>query len=317
MKALFFTKALLLLFILALLTVIGHLLLPENAFLGSIAQKHDRLDTIPSPRIIFVGGSNLAFGLDSPALEQATGLPVVNLGIIVRLGLRFNLSEVQGSLRRGDVVVIMPEYRNFYRNHMEGTETLAEMAVLYPQSLAWLSSRAQYANLASGFLKVFKRKTSSWLLSFLRPMDKYQKAHARIYRRDAFNRQGDVITHLRYGRSKVLGSRFYLKGVPYNPEAARVINRFGGAARKVGATALLAYPIISSTVYEKNRPWLDALDRTLRSTLTIPILNTPASETFPEDNHFFDTIYHLGRRGRTRRTSDLIRRLAPHLPDRQ
>ncbi|MBU1238364.1 hypothetical protein KKF84_17995 [Myxococcota bacterium] len=316
MKALFFAKSLLLLFILFLLTFAGHMLLPKNAFLGSITQKHDHLEKLPSPRIVLVGGSNLAFGVDSPMLERFTGLRVANMGIIVRLGLRFNLNEVKKTVGAGDLVLIMPEYRNFFRNYMEGTETLAEMAFIYPPSLTWLSSFDQYKNLAKGFIKVFKRKTGSWLLTFLQPQDKFQRSRARIYRRDGFNIQGDVITHLRYGRSKILGSNFNLHGVPYNPRAARAINRFAAAVQKRGATVLFTYPILARSTFDRNREWLEKLHRTLAKTLKIPILSTPGAETFPPDDHFFDTIYHLGRKGRTLRTKTLISRLTPHLPRR-
>ncbi|MCK4797079.1 MAG: hypothetical protein KAT05_06835, partial [Spirochaetes bacterium] len=39
--------------------------LDENNYLAAIIDKHKLIETVESPRLIFLGGSNLAFGLKS------------------------------------------------------------------------------------------------------------------------------------------------------------------------------------------------------------------------------------------------------------
>ena len=57
---------------------------------------------------MFVGGSNLAFGIDSREVEQRTGYRVVNMGMGFNMGLRFMLAVVRPHIHAGDVVVWCP-----------------------------------------------------------------------------------------------------------------------------------------------------------------------------------------------------------------
>src|SRR5690554_8180171 len=57
------------------------LLVPEqNDYALASNLKHDRLEALSGNRVVLVGGSNLAFGIDSKAIEAAVGCPVVNMG---------------------------------------------------------------------------------------------------------------------------------------------------------------------------------------------------------------------------------------------
>src|SRR5688500_9034323 len=57
-------------------------LVPEGNDYGlATVLKHDRLARDVPRKIVFIGGSNLAFGMDSGMVEKATGLPVVNMGM--------------------------------------------------------------------------------------------------------------------------------------------------------------------------------------------------------------------------------------------
>ena len=69
-----------------------------NNYLASSIDKHYRLDSLGSPRLILVGGSNLAFGVDSKYMEQRLGMPVVNMATHAGLGMDFILSEVEPTI---------------------------------------------------------------------------------------------------------------------------------------------------------------------------------------------------------------------------
>ena len=47
---------------------------------------------IEEPKIILIGNSNLAFGIDSEKIENSVGMPVVNLGLHGSLGNEFHES---------------------------------------------------------------------------------------------------------------------------------------------------------------------------------------------------------------------------------
>ncbi len=81
----------------------------SDTFLGVLDEKYERLHSIDEPKIVVVGGSSVAFGLDSKALERYTGMPVVNFGLYAALGTKLMLELSEGGIGKGDIVVIAPE----------------------------------------------------------------------------------------------------------------------------------------------------------------------------------------------------------------
>ena len=102
----------------------------DNNYLAAVLEKDRLIRTTPSPKIILVGGSNLAFGIDSRMMEDSLHVNVVNMGLYAKLGLRYMLAQVKPYIRRGDIVLIVPEYDQFYGNYSEGDNTL-NTALLY------------------------------------------------------------------------------------------------------------------------------------------------------------------------------------------
>lgn len=79
---------------------------PDN-YLAAAYDKDRRLRTTPGERIILVGGSNVAFSMDSRILEERYGLAPVNMGLQAPLGVRFMTRHVAEYVRSGDVVVVL------------------------------------------------------------------------------------------------------------------------------------------------------------------------------------------------------------------
>lgn len=72
-----------------------------------------RAERITKPKVVFVGGSNLLFGIRAEALGERIGRPVVNYGWIGPLGLDVIAERAGEIVRPGDWVVIAPEYGHF------------------------------------------------------------------------------------------------------------------------------------------------------------------------------------------------------------
>ena len=49
-----------------------------KTFLAGLPVKYERLYTVDSPKVIVVGGSNVAFGMASELMEKQLGRPCVN-----------------------------------------------------------------------------------------------------------------------------------------------------------------------------------------------------------------------------------------------
>lgn len=274
-----------------------------NSYIASIIDKQRRLEATPSPKIIFIGGSNLVMGLDSPRVEQAIGLPVVNMGVNAGLGLRFMLNQVKSNLRQSDLVVIVPEYEQFY-GHLNGSTTLIEVLTFFPQAIVFLDSAEQYAMIAGEF-PVFAQGMLNNLLGNLRPREGF------VATRQSFNSHGDIITHL--DAPSVDVTNYVLltdKEQIINPETIRVLNDFDEYAKRVGARVFIIFPPIPEKQARENRAQIDDVYNRLRQQSNVTILGTPSDFVFPL-NYFFDTVYHLNRQGRDARTQKVIEMLKP------
>ena len=80
-----------------------------NTFVGELDDKFERLTSIDEPKLVVVGGSSVAFGLESEILEKYVGMPVVNFGLYAALGTKVMLDLSKAGINEGDVVVLAPE----------------------------------------------------------------------------------------------------------------------------------------------------------------------------------------------------------------
>ena len=90
--------------------VFVHRFPPGDSLYAASADKMKLLQTQTSPRSIFVGGSSMAFGMDSGLVASRHGFHPVNMGLHLGIGLEFMLQQVEPLVRSGDVVVVSPWY---------------------------------------------------------------------------------------------------------------------------------------------------------------------------------------------------------------
>jgi hypothetical protein len=86
---------------------------PENTYNLAILDKHRLLAAAESPKLVLVGGSNVAFGVDSAAIRERLYIPVVNMGVTINFGLGRILDDVSPFLNPGDTLLVIPEYQHF------------------------------------------------------------------------------------------------------------------------------------------------------------------------------------------------------------
>ena len=98
----------------------------RETFVGELPAKRAMLAAeSDKPRLIIVGGSAAAFGVDSTLLAQE--LPdyqPINFGLYAALGTRVMLDLSIDELRPGDIVIVMPEQQSQALSDTIGTETL-------------------------------------------------------------------------------------------------------------------------------------------------------------------------------------------------
>lgn len=78
---------------------------------SALVDKYMRLKHTEGKRIILVGGSNLAFGINSELIQaQYPDYTVVNMGVSVHYGILPLFDMLQANVHEGDIVIFCPEY---------------------------------------------------------------------------------------------------------------------------------------------------------------------------------------------------------------
>lgn len=272
---------------------------PTDVYDYSHTMKMRRLDTLPSPRIIFVGGSNVAFGLNSGRIADSLDVNVQNTGVIAGIGLRYMLDEVNARLRKGDVVVVMPEYAQFesqYNGNDMGTLT---DAVVYNNFSGWSRLNAeQKMNVISGLPILLKNHIFNY--------DRAVKEGIHyVYSSRNFNEYGDECSHWNITPPKLEVKSYAQHGIieEYFKEVAEKV----GEMKSKGAKVIFVPPAAIEMEYNSKRKIINDVDRTLRR-YGIPFAVPPAYLMEP-DSCAFDTPYHMNGAGVEDVTGKIIRLL--------
>ena len=264
-----------------------------NAFVGATIEKEKRLAELPSPRLVFVGGSNWAFGLDSKKISDFTHLPVVNMGLHAGLGVAFVLNEAKEHIKKGDKIILSVEYG---LTKMGDKKLFSQLVDINQRAANYLNysfnDRLSLININ------WQRCISSlFFAAILSPNEK-------VYRRDGFSAEGDMIAHLDAPKPENLTDKGPMKFRDYSDELA-ALNEFIKAATEKGAAVYYAFPAYVASEYQLNKSIVDQYEAQFKAQLTCPIINAPNTFVYP-DADFFDTAYHLNKNGREKRTDKMI-----------
>ncbi len=273
---------------------------PHTDYLAALIDKENHLNSLDSNRLILVGGSNLAFGIDSRLMEKKLSKQVANLGLHAGLSLPFMLNEASHLMKTGDVVVLNLEYPLYLDNFDPDIDLIQFAQELYPIATNYYEFTPKEMMVAryEKFKKYFHPD-----VFYIDP----------VFNRQSFNTNGDDTAHLNKKSFTKLVDRKPIGTIKIG-KATESLNEFADAASKVGVTVLLSYPPYPATEYlGKNKQRLIELDSELHRALEgIHFLNHPQEYLFP-DNMFYDTIFHLNKDGRKKRTELLIKDLEKQL----
>jgi len=280
-------------------------------YLCATQDKLARLATADGPRIIFLGGSNLAFGLDSKVISEKTGYNPVNMGVHINLGLFPQMRMVEQHLRPGDLIVLSPEYKVFNKNGMRCSEKIAvELHDIWPGSSPFLQPdfETPLRSLGKRPLRLLADRVAH-ARKFL--VDYLEQREPELYERESFNEFGDHITHYGVPRESVAQD---IKEIHLNMpdhdvrETIKVFNEFTARCEARGANVVFAHVPMSTADVARQPQLLQNFESILAAELHCPII-TELKQLIFEDELFFDTEYHLTQIGIAKRTSVVCARL--------
>jgi hypothetical protein len=311
MKKKFILKAIIF-SVLILSTVFGVIYIQpidKDKYLMVLLDKHRILATTPQPRIIFVGDSSLAFGLDSAMVRKATGYNVVNMGLHGGLGLIYIMDELKPYLKKDDIVVFALDYTH-YIGLGTGDNTLIEVTIVMPWIIKYYS-RENYMPFINNIPVTFQRR-----LSGLLSPSKEGPGH----RRSGFNEYGDNIGHIGLKSDAFKGMDFIAKYVPQarqlnmtrflpgrvNDIIVTYMNRFSAYWEPRGVKIYLAYSPLMENDRPKQEKTLQSLDKDIRARIKMKVIGSPLTYIYPQ-KYFYDNEFHLNGEGRELRSEQLLK----------
>lgn len=249
------------------------------------------------PRLLLVGGSNVAFGIDSCELADENLFPV-NMGLHAGLGIDFNLKLIRERVQPDDIVVLCLEYELLLDRADESikqemvTACPGYVPYVYPDRSDWQAWRDFLDSKALSTARCWVEK------SFQQQPVKWYG----IYRRSSFNEYGDMVAHAEMPpQPKIDYDPLTRIKVDEVAPVVKRLNEFATQCRAQGASVYLSYPPMPRHRFAASRVGLHQLQKLLDRELEIPQIDRPSDHVYSADE-FFDTYYHLTAETATRRT---------------
>lgn len=160
----------------------------RQSYVGYLNNKVSRLYSIEEEKVVVIGGSSVAFALDSELMERELGMPVVNFGLYAALGTKLMLDLSRDAIGEGDVVILSPELDAQTLSMFFNTENTLN-AVDDDLSLLSDIPSEHWLSLIGGSWRFASEKLNYYIDGEKVPTD--------IYRAENFNKYGDIKAGLR------------------------------------------------------------------------------------------------------------------------
>jgi len=281
----------------------------RTSILAALIDKHEALQKIKTEKIIFVGGSNLSFGLDSKKIIDAYKKPVINMGVHAGIGLEYIMNDVKAYINRGDVIVLVPEYENFYTDNFYGEmELVSVLFDIDPAGREHVNSK-QWEYLLKYMPTYSAKKIKNYIPTLFRKS--YLATEIDIYDRRSFNEFGDAYIHWALPNQNYMPSKRNSGAEKVNPEVIVFIKSFKGYVEGKGAKLVILPPVIEEQSYNNQNKMINEIGVALDEN-NIGFMVKPDTYKFTAD-YFFNSYYHLNKKGVDKRTEMVIGNLAPAL----
>ena len=258
--------------------------------------KDSLLDNVKKPRIIFISGSSMSLGLNSQIIKDSLQLNPINTGIHGGLGLFYLMDDAVRHIKSGDIVVICPEYIQFYDGFAEGGEELLRAA--FDTSTPELVMNLRWKQ----YLKIIPHIPKYSISKFM-PGQYFNLTKNDFYSRDAYNQYGDAVMHFNAPPQPV--TPFKTIGKEFNEALIPAMANFNKEVEGKGATLLVSFPPFQKLSFDYCKEQIHYIEKRMRGIPGLTVIGTPERYTMP-DSVLFDTPYHLGKEGMDMRTYLLL-----------
>ncbi len=273
-----------------------------TAYTAAVVDKIERLQSIDEAKIVLVGNSNVAYGFDSAAIEEAFDMPVVNLGLHGSLCNSFHEGLATLNINEGDIVVVA---HSNYNDDTSDMDADLLWVTLENYTAFWPMYRIEYTyKLLKAFPEYLQTNLSLWLNG------SGNAAWEGSYARDMFNEYGDNI----YPRDESIYtfSKSDIHKISVSSVTTDRLNELNEYCIAQGATLVVAgFPIAEGEYMPSDESFAEAWAQ-LEASLDCAVISDYADYYIPYE-YFYDSYLHLTTEGASIRTAQLIEDLQAYL----
>ena len=292
---------------------------------GLLRNKHQILAQAPSPKVIFVGGSNLLFGLNGPKIAAGLHRPVVNMGLCLMFPLAYLFAEIKDDVHAGDLVVLSPEYADFSAEYATNV-AVADILDIYPPAIYWIlrSNCLNQSQLQTlfGHVRAIGLDKLDFAVHHFRQIvqNRCRWTHGKynpgldVLNKDNIDQCGDLTWHLHQKNDNTPSPVPFVVSSHLGASEAKTINDFGDFCSARGARFIMIPPSVSTAQLQTQRLKVDSIVTECKQRLKVPFVASPERYAFPV-RMIFNQQYHLNKTGRELRAKRMIEDLQPIVRD--
>lgn len=284
----------------------------SESYVGEFANKVDRLYETEGEKIVFIGGSSLAFGLDAKLLSETLGKSVINFGLYASLGTKVMLDYSKGAIGEGDIIVIAPEMNAQTWSLYFNAETLWQALDGRFDLLRHLDSEHIPAMLGS-FWKFAATKAKY--------MQSGESTATGIWAASSFDEYGFIRNNRTKDYNTMMNGVDSTMQIDFNTDMISMdfvdyLNDYIAYAEEKGAAVYLSScpmneaALSTEISFDELMVSYDAYLQFLKENVKCELLGEPANMLYPS-GYFFDSNFHLNSAGATVHTRQLALDLAP------
>ena len=249
-------------------------------------------------RILIVGGSGAHYTVDAELMQKDLGIPTLNMATDGPVGLDVILPSISEVIKKGDIVVLIPEYLLLLDDDGLGDRSGQFGVAIGKPGLGNIPPKQLAQDLLLLGAPTLRALTKSSL-------DVIEKGHLTGYYSDPITDHGDPTVMKKRTKSKWWSLKINKSVSPYSLQR---IQQFKQELEGKGATLVLGLSWIYGSTDTKT---LNNIRKTAAEFSKIaPVLYNKENLNVKTDSSLFaDTHYHLNPDGRQTRTSELVEQL--------
>lgn len=283
----------------------------QESYYAELAEMYDRLYQTDGKKLVIIGGSNIAFGLNvdllqNLLLQQSYEYTVCPFGLYAAVGSSAMIELSKDALREGDIVVLAVEPTSETLSCYFGATAFWKCCENAPYMLPKLSQSQQSAMVGSYIPYLQERYSVLANGSLPAPNGVYARSSFDENCSMIFDRAGNIMP-LGYDTSAPV----VLSNISIDPSFAQQINEYCAYAQGKGVAVYFSFsPINRSALLDAEN--VQAYFDLCNATFCCPVISDP-NRYILDSGWFYDSNFHLNSAGALLRTYQLAADLLPVL----